>query len=85
VVFSNGWIAEEDGRVLIYYASSDSRLHVATSTVERLVDYVTNTAQDGLSSAASVHTLNQIIDRNLSYIQKDMNAVDPSVISKIFI
>jgi 4-O-beta-D-mannosyl-D-glucose phosphorylase len=66
VVFSNGWITDEDGNVFIYYASSDSRLHVATSTIDRLVDYVTNTPEDGLRSATSVQTLNQIIEKNLS-------------------
>lgn len=64
VVFSNGWIAEEDGNVFIYYASSDSRMHVATSTIDQLVDYVTNTPADGWSSAASVNTINNIIDAN---------------------
>jgi 4-O-beta-D-mannosyl-D-glucose phosphorylase len=66
VVFSNGWIAEEDGTVLIYYASSDTRIHVATSTVARLADYVMHTAADGLTSAESVKTLNAIIDNNKS-------------------
>jgi 4-O-beta-D-mannosyl-D-glucose phosphorylase len=66
VVFSNGWIADDDGTVFIYYASSDSRLHVATSTVGQLLDYVINTPEDGLRSAASVSTLNAIIDHNLS-------------------
>ncbi|MEJ0101957.1 MAG: glycosidase [Bacteroidota bacterium] len=56
VVFSNGWIADEDGKVFIYYASSDTRMHVATTTIEQLLDYVMNTAPDGLSSAASVNT-----------------------------
>jgi 4-O-beta-D-mannosyl-D-glucose phosphorylase len=54
VVFSNGWVAKEDGAVLIYYASSDTLLHVATSSVERLLDYVKRTPSDGLRSAASV-------------------------------
>jgi len=65
VLFSNGWIADEDGTVFIYYASSDTRLHVATTTVDQLVDYVMNTTKDGLSSAASVETLKNIIDKNL--------------------
>jgi 4-O-beta-D-mannosyl-D-glucose phosphorylase len=69
VLFSNGWVVDEDGRVLIYYASSDTRLHVATSTVERLLDYVVNTPEDGLRSAASVQTLNGIIDQNLDYLK----------------
>jgi 4-O-beta-D-mannosyl-D-glucose phosphorylase len=54
VVFSNGWVARPDGTVLIYYASSDTRLHVAVSSVERLLDYVRHTPADGLRSAASV-------------------------------
>ena len=65
VLFSNGWIAEDDGTVFIYYASSDTRQHVAFSTIDRLLDYVMNTAEDGLRSAASVETLNYIIDKNL--------------------
>jgi len=64
VVFSNGWIADDDGTVFIYYASSDTRMHVAVSSVERLLDYVMNTAADGFTSAASVNTLVDIIDKN---------------------
>lgn len=66
VLFANGWIADEDGKVFIYYASSDTRMHVATTTVDRLVDYCLNTPQDGLTTAESVKTLNELIDRNLS-------------------
>ena len=65
VLFSNGWIADDDGTVFIYYASSDTRQHVATSTISRLLDYVMNTAQDGFTSASSVQTLKKIIDKNL--------------------
>jgi 4-O-beta-D-mannosyl-D-glucose phosphorylase len=65
VLFSNGWVLDDDGTVFIYYASSDTRMHVATSTIERLTDYVMNTAEDGLTSASSVQTLNSIIDKNL--------------------
>ena len=64
VVFCNGWIKDDDGRVFIYYASSDTRMHVATSTVDQLLDYVINTPADGLRSAASVKTLYKIIDGN---------------------
>lgn len=64
VLFSNGWIADDDGRVLIYYASSDTRLHVAESSIERLVDYCLNTAPDGLRTGCSVQTLNSLIDKN---------------------
>jgi len=65
VVFSNGWIADEDGKVFIYYASSDTRLHVATSTIEKLVDYVMNTAPDGYRSIKSVEQIHSIVDKNL--------------------
>ena len=64
VTFSNGWIADEDGRVFIYYASSDTRMHVATSTIERLVDYCLHTPQDGLTTAASVETIKKLIAKN---------------------
>ena len=67
VLFSNGWIADEDGRVLIYYASSDTRMHVAESTVAQLVDYCLNTPADGLSTGESVKTLNKLIDKNLAF------------------
>jgi 4-O-beta-D-mannosyl-D-glucose phosphorylase len=65
VLFSNGWIADEDGTVFIYYASSDVKMHVATSTIQKLLDYVINTPEDGLSSEASVQTVISIIDKNL--------------------
>lgn len=64
VVFSNGWVCRSDGSVLIYYASSDTRIHVATSSLERLLDYVTNTPEDGLRSAASVEQRMALIRRN---------------------
>ena len=69
VVFCNGWIRDEDGKVFIYYASSDTRMHVATSTVEKLVDYVMNTPADGFRSAASVNTLYRIIDGNKAFVK----------------
>ena len=68
VAFSNGWICNGN-TVFIYYASSDTRMHVATSTVERLVDYCMHTAEDGLSSSASVNNVNQLIDNNQSYLK----------------
>jgi 4-O-beta-D-mannosyl-D-glucose phosphorylase len=64
VLFSNGWVTRPDGTVLIYYASSDTRTHVATSTIDRLLDYVLNTPEDGLRSAASVQTRLELIRRN---------------------
>ena len=66
VLFSNGWIADEDGRVFIYYASSDTLLHVATSTIDRLVDYCLHTPEDGLTTTASVNTIKDLIRRNRS-------------------
>lgn len=66
VVFSNGWIADSNGDVFIYYASSDTRMHVATSTIEKLVDHCVNAPSDGLSSAKSVESINKLIDSNLA-------------------
>ncbi|MBS1656196.1 MAG: glycosidase, partial [Bacteroidetes bacterium] len=68
VLFSNGWVADEDGTVYIYYASSDTRMHVATSTIEKLLDYVMNTPADGFTSAASVNTVMNIIENNKGYM-----------------
>ncbi len=65
VLFSNGWIADEDGKVFIYYASSDTRMHVAVSTIDQLVDYCLNTPEDKLSTTESVKTMNKLIDKNL--------------------
>ena len=65
VLFTNGWIADEGGTVFIYYASSDTRMHVATSTIDRLVDYCMNTPADGFFTSASVETLKKQIDKNL--------------------
>ena len=64
VTFSNGWIADSDGKVFIYYASSDTRMHVAVSTVDRLVDYCMNTPEDGFTTAASVETIKKLIEKN---------------------
>lgn len=64
-LFSNGWIADEDGTVYIYYASSDTRMHVAVSTIDKLVDYCMNTPADGLTTTASVETLKKA-DRSKS-------------------
>ncbi|MDR3713187.1 MAG: glycosidase [Puia sp.] len=67
VVFSNGWIADDDGTVYLYYASSDTRMHVAVSSIDRLIDYVMNNPADGFSSAQSLNTLTAIIKKNKSY------------------
>ena len=64
VLFTNGWIADDDGKVFIYYASSDTRMHVATSTIDRLVDYCLNTPSDGLTTTSSVEAIKKLIDKN---------------------
>ena len=66
VLFCNGWIHDDDDKVYIYYASSDTRMHVAVSGIELLVDYVKNTPSDGMRSATSVGTINDIIKKNAS-------------------
>lgn len=75
VVFSNGWIADENGQVFIYYASSDTRMHVATSTLDQLVDYVLKTPADGLRSATTVSALCRIIDGNKAFALVKGNGV----------
>lgn len=64
VTFCNGWIVDEDDKIFIYYASSDTRMHVATTTKQQLVDYVINTPQDGLKSAASVQSIVNLVNKN---------------------
>lgn len=70
VLFTNGWITTDNDDVYIYYASSDTRLHVATSTIGKLVDYCKNTPEDGLRSFASVETRNKLIDKNLKFLKE---------------
>jgi len=69
VLFCNGWIRKDDGEVYIYYASSDTRMHVAMSTVENLVDYCLNTPADGYRTHTSVATINKLITKNLQLIK----------------
>ncbi len=71
VVFSNGWILDDDGTVFIYYGSSDTRLHVATTSVERLLDYVTHTPPEDFTSLSSRITLTGLINRNLAFLSMD--------------
>ena len=68
VLFCNGWIHDGDDKVYIYYGSSDSRMHVAVSSITLLLDYVKNTSVDGMRSATSVGTINEIIRNNASRI-----------------
>lgn len=67
VVFSNGWIADDDGTVYIYYASSDTRMHVATSSINQLIDYLINNPEDGFRSATTTETIIEIINKNKSF------------------
>ncbi|MBC6612464.1 glycosidase [Hymenobacter sp. BT507] len=78
VVFGNGWILDDDGTVFIYYASSDTRTHVATSTLDKLVDYVLHTPPDEFTSAASVRQINELIDRNVKYLEQTQLTSVPS-------
>ena len=70
VVFTNGAIADDDGKVYIYYASSDTRMHVAETDVERLTDYVFHTPEDALRSVDCVKQRLALIDRNLAFLGK---------------
>ena len=65
VVFANGWVARKNGDIFIYYGSSDTRTHVATSTVDKLLDYVLNTPQDGLRAKICVEQRCRLIEKNL--------------------
>ncbi len=69
VVFSNGWILNENGEVYIYYGGSDTRLYVAVSTLDQLIDYVIHTPEDGFRSATSVQTRVALIDKNFSWLK----------------
>jgi 4-O-beta-D-mannosyl-D-glucose phosphorylase len=69
VTFSNGWVAKSNGDVFIFYGSSDTRLHVAVSTVDKLVDYVVNTPPDPLRSYACVQQRSEMIRKNLEIMK----------------
>lgn len=70
VVFTNGAIAKDNGEVLIYYASSDTRMHVAATTIDKLIDYVFNTPTDPLRSVECVAQRCDLIRKNLEYLAK---------------
>jgi 4-O-beta-D-mannosyl-D-glucose phosphorylase len=70
VTFSNGWVARENGDLLLYYASSDTRCHVAVTTVDKLIDYCKHTPPDPLRSAACVQQRIAMIERNLAILRK---------------
>ena len=65
VVFANGWVARKNGDIFIYYGSSDTRTHVATTTVEKLLDYCENTPPDARRSKLCVDQRCELIARNL--------------------
>lgn len=73
VLFANGWVETPDGRVLIYYASSDTRLHVAETTTERLLDYAMHTPADPGSSAGSVQQRLDLIRANAESPERATN------------
>ena len=68
VAFANGWVARKNGDVFIYYGSSDTRTHVATSTVDKLLDYVLNTPEDGMRSKICVEERCRLIEKNLRHM-----------------
>ena len=70
VTFTNGWIMDDDGTVFMYYASSDTRCHVAVSSVDRLVDYCKHTPSDTLRSAGSVAQRTDLIRKNIEFMKK---------------
>ena len=70
VVFTNGAITTENGDVYIYYASSDTRMHVASTTIDKLIDYVFNTPQDPLRSVESVAQRCDLVKKNLEYLNR---------------
>lgn len=69
VTFSNGWVKKKNGDVFIYYGSSDTRTHVVTTTVDKLLDYVLNTPPDKFRSAANVKERNKLIEKNLKIMK----------------
>lgn len=73
VVFTNGAIVRENGEVYIYYASSDTRVHVASTTVEKLMDYTFNTPSDPLRSVDCVKQRCELISKNLDYLKNHLN------------
>lgn len=70
VVFTNGAIVKDNGEVLIYYAASDTRLHVAATTIDKLIDYCFHTPQDPLRSVKCVEQRCDLIRQNLAFLNK---------------
>jgi len=76
VTFSNGWILDDNGTVFIYYASSDTRMHVATTSIEKLLDYVLNTPEDAGRTQLCAAQRDRLISNNLSVLEKDFPDID---------
>ncbi len=77
VLFSNGWIVDDDGTIHIYYASSDTRLHVATTSIEKMLDYVKYTPADGLRSSECVRQRLQLIQKNITVLKAFKTDIQP--------
>ena len=69
VLFANGWVARDNGDILIYYASSDTRMHVATTTIDKMLDYAMNTPPDPGRSYACVQQRNGLISKNIEILK----------------
>ncbi len=76
VAFSNGWILDDDGMVFIYYASSDTRMHVATTTIEKLLDYVLNTPEDPGRTGLCAEQRDGLITSNLEVLKKNFSDLE---------
>jgi len=70
VVFSNGWINDDNGTVFIYYASSDTRMHVATTTIDKLIDYTINTPEDAGRTQLCAAQRDEMISANLKILSE---------------
>ena len=76
VAFSNGWILDDDGTIFIYYASSDTRMHVATTTVEKLLDYVQNTPEDAGRTQLCAAQRDSMVEKNLNVLKKEFPGIE---------
>jgi 4-O-beta-D-mannosyl-D-glucose phosphorylase len=69
VIFSNGWILDDDGTVFIYYASSDTRMHVATTSIDKLLDYTMNTPEDAGRTQLCAIQRDEMVVKNLEILK----------------
>jgi len=68
VLFSNGWVERENGKVYVYYGSSDTRMHVAETTRDKLIEYVTNTPEDAGRTHLCAKQRYDLVDRNMDFL-----------------